>query len=341
MAAYLQYIAYYFPADCLTNERLSVLHPEWSAEKISIKTGIYKRYLSAHGETALDMAEQAATKLFEKEHVDRSIIDYVLLCTQSPDYVLPSSACILQDRLNISEKCGAFDFNLGCSGFVYGLGIAKGLILSGQAHNVLLVTSETYTKYLHPADKSCQTIFGDGAAASLISAEYDTNGMNLEILQPIYRTIGSKYTNLIVETGASRNPRKGQAMDVLTEEGTFLKNDDYLFMDGKAIFDFSAEVVPTVVNENLVQNGCSKEDISLFVFHQANKFMLNFARIRCGIDNERFVYDMEDGGNTVSSTIPIALKRVLQNKDLQYGAKVLLCGFGVGLSVGSVVLQKA
>lgn len=337
--AYLQAISYYLPTYCLTNEIISSEHPEWSAEKISAKTGINRRYISAPDETALDMAEKAALRLFEEYRIDKAGIDFVILCTQSPDYILPTSACILQEKLGLSEDCAAYDYNLGCSGYVYGLCMAKAFIESSQAKSVLLLTSETYSKYLHPDDKSCRTIFGDGASASLITATNSNCGMNAEILLPAYKTIGSQYQHLIVETGGSRNPIRGGSLDQYTEDGEFEKNADYLYMNGKAIFDFTAQIVPSVVNQTLKVNELSKEEIDWFVFHQANKFMLNFSRMRCGIDIDKFVFDTEDGGNTVSSTIPISLKRMINKQQIQSNTHLLLCGFGVGMSIAGVVLK--
>lgn len=337
--AYLQAISYYYPDKCLTNEDITRMHPEWSADKISGKTGIYKRYLSAEDETAVDMAEKAALRLLDEYKIDKREIDFIILCTQSPDYYLPTSACILQDRLGLSESCGAFDYNLGCSGYVYGLGLAKGLIATGQAQNVLLITSETYTKYLHPEDKSCQTIFGDAAAASLITAVKHDGWLNAEILQSSYKTIGAQYRDLIVENGASRRSKATDEKVELNEDGSFKYCANNLFMDGKSIFDFSSLTVPQVVEQTLVKNGITKDDVDWYIFHQANKFMLNFARMRCGVPQEKFVVDLEDGGNTVSSTIPIVMKRMMDNNRLAQGQTLLLCGFGVGLSIAGVVLK--
>lgn len=337
--AFVQFISYYLPEKTLTNEDLSREFPEWTPEKILKKTGINTRHISADKETAVDMAEKAANKLFEKTEFNRGEIDFVVFCTQSPDYFLPTSACILQDRLQLKESCGAFDFNLGCSGYVYGLGVAKGLIVSGQAKNVLLLTSETYTKYLHPEDKSCRTIFGDGAAATIVSSQRFDRGINAAIGNFTFKTIGSHYQSLVVETGCSRNSTKGKAIDIRDSEGVYLRNPDYLFMDGKDIFDFSAHAVPETVDENLQINGYSKEDIDLFVFHQANAYMLNFVKMRSKIPTEKIIIDLAEVGNTVSSTIPIALCREIERKPLSKEEKLLLCGFGVGLSVGAVVLK--
>lgn len=337
--SYLQFISYYLPQKTLSNDDLSLEFPEWSPEKIEKKTGVQVRHIAAEKETAVDMAECAANTLFNECGVDRGIIDYVILCTQSPDYYLPTSACILHDRLRLKESCGAFDYNLGCSGYIYGLGIAKGLIESAQAENVLLLTAETYSKYLHPEDKSCRTIFGDGAAASLISSQKFEGGLNAVINKMSYRTIGSHFKSLIVETGCARQGIKGAAVSERDSEGNYVKNPDYLYMDGKDIFDFSAHAVPEVLNENLEANSISKDDVDLFVFHQANAYMLNFVKIRTKIPADKLVIDLKELGNTVSSTIPIALVRRIKRFPLHVGDRVQLCGFGVGLSVGATILS--
>ncbi|NDP22029.1 MAG: ketoacyl-ACP synthase III [Paludibacter sp.] len=336
--AFLQAISYYLPKKCLTNEELSLQHPEWSVDKIALKTGIHNRYLSAPDETAGDMAMKAAERLFDEYNIDRSKIDFVLLCTQSPDYFLPTTACIVQDRLGLSKNCGALDFNLGCSGFIYGLGLAKGLLFSGQAKNILLITSETYTKNIHPLDKSNKTIFGDGATASLVSSTIDDLLWNAEIQEFSYATDGSGHENLIIRNGGFRNKTKKEALDVYLDD-VFIKNDDFLYMDGKAIFDFTAFEVPKLVEQNLILNESSTESIDLFIFHQANQYMLNFMRKRCKIPTEKFYIDISDGGNTVSNTIPIALKRASKKKVLQKEFHIQLCGFGVGLSMGAVTLK--
>lgn len=336
-SVYLQAISYYFPSNCLTNEEISLNHPEWSVEKISTKIGIDNRYISSPNETAVDMAEKAANNLFEEYCVDKDSIDFIILCTMTPDYFLPASACILQNKLGLKEECGAFDYNLGCSGFVYGLGIAKGLIVTGQAKKVLLLTSDTFTKYVHPEDKSCQTLFGDASTASLITDNKCDGLLNAEILNSVYKTIGVQYKDLIVENGAFRNPNRNDSEYFLHEDGSFKSGPNYVSMDGKAIFDFSAQIVPLVVEQTLRKNGFKKDEIDWYVFHQANKFLLNFARTRCGVPQEKFIVDLEDGGNTISCTIPIALKRKLTK--IQPKTNLLLCGFGVGLSVAGIVLK--
>ncbi len=327
--AFIHSISYYLPEDVLTNDQLSREFPEWSADKIASKVGIAERHIAAADETATDMATQAAEKLFSEHHIDRSTIDFVLLCTQSSDYFLPSSACIVQHRLGLNTQCGAFDFNLGCSGYEYGLAVAKGLIISGSAKNILLLTAETYTKYIHPQDKGNRTIFGDGATATLVSTQGFAQIGNFSL-----GTDGSGGEQLIVKSGGSRH--KKPYNDLLQENDT-LQSSDFLYMNGGAIFDFSANVVPQMIEDILQKNKMNQDEINLFVFHQANKYMINYLRKLLGIDKDKFYIYMERVGNTVSSTIPIALYEAQKEGVLQ--GNVLLAGFGVGLSWGATLLK--
>ena len=330
MEAYIKAISYYLPADILTNEDLVKEFPEWTVEKIAGKVGVSVRHISADNETAGDMAVKAAQKLFEEHNVNRSEIDFVLLCTQSPDYFLPSTACLIQDRLNLRTTCGAFDIDLGCSGYEYALATAKGFICAGIAKNVLILTSETYTKHLHPKDKGNRTIFGDGAAATLVS----TSGF-ARIMDFSLGTDGRGAQQLIHRTGAWRF--RAPANDLYENESGNLISSDYLFMDGKGIFDFTADVVPKMIEDTLAKNRLSMPDIHLFIFHQANQYMINYLRKIIGIEKEKFYVFLENVGNTVSSTIPIAL--VEAGRDGLLNGNILIAGFGVGLSWGATVLS--
>lgn len=336
MKAYLTAVSYYLPEAALTNSHLSEQHPEWSVDKIAAKTGIRERRIAAEEEFSSDMAVKAAERLFTEHNIDRTIVDFVLFCTQSPDYFLPTTACILQHRLGLGKNCGALDFNLGCSGFVYGLGLAKGLISTGQAKNVLLLTAETYSKFIHPDDKSNKTLFGDAAAATLVSADATGLPIQAEIKDFVYGTDGAGAEFLIVKNGGMRN-RRSDGQDVL-EENEFRSNDNCLFMDGKAIFDFTAFQIPGLIKRTLGKNNLLPEEADHFILHQANEFMLQTLRKRAKIPEEKFVVHMAHCGNTVSSTIPIALYHTLEEKRVQPSQKVVLCGFGVGLSMGACVL---
>lgn len=329
--AHIRAISYFLPNEIVSNEELVAEFPEWTVEKIATKVGVNQRHVAKEEETATDLAIKAAEKLFEENpDISRESIDFVLLCTQSPDYFLPSSACIIQNKLGIPTTCGAFDFNLGCSGYVYGLVVAKGLIAAGIAKNVLLLTGETYNKYLHPRDKGNRTIFGDAATATIVS----TDGF-AEIGNFALGTNGAGANNLIVKTGASRNPEK--IGDLTFDENGNPHSSDYLFMNGAEIFTFTQKNVPLVVKDTLEKNSLEKDDVNMFVFHQANSYMLNFLRKKIKIDQEKFFVNMSEIGNTVSNSIPIALYDA--KKDDLLAGPVLICGFGVGYSWGGCILK--
>lgn len=332
MKVYIKALSYYLPERIVTNAELLKDFPEWSVDKVTAKVGVTSRHLAADNETAGDLAEKAARRLFEEYGISPSEIDFLLLCTQSPDYFLPSTACLLQHRLGIPVTSGAFDYNLGCSGCIYGLAVAKGLVSAGIARNVLLLTAETYSKYLHPSDKSNRSIFGDGAAACLIS----TDGF-AEIGDFVCGTDGSGAENLIVKTGASKQ-RKPTGIFKEDEEG-HTWYDDYLYMNGGAIFNFTLETVPVLVRQLLDKSGSQKKEIDYFIFHQANKFMLNTIRKVCVLPKEKFYVSLENTGNTVSSTVLIGLKDCLLNGTIKAGMQVVVAGFGVGLSWGGTILK--
>lgn len=334
MSSYIKAISYYLPSYNLTNEIIEKDFPEWSIEKISQKTGIKNRYIASESETSGDMAIKAANKLFDENDIDKRCIDFVILCTQSPDYFLPTTACIVQDSLGLSTSVGALDINLGCSGFVYGLGLAKGLVESGQANNVLLLTSETYSKFIYPKDKSNKTIFGDAAAATLVSSE---KGI-LKLNKFTYGTDGSGAKNLIVKNGAFRN--FNTKSDVKVDEYNNYLSDDHLFMNGAEIFVFTLKSVPLLLQNIYERNNVKENEIDLFIFHQANKFMLNSLRKKIKIPEDKFYNYIENCGNTVSSTIPIAIFNAIQENKIKSKDKIVLAGFGVGYSWAGTILES-
>jgi 3-oxoacyl-[acyl-carrier-protein] synthase-3 len=330
--AFIKAISYYLPETVMTNEDLVKDFPGWRVDKIAEKVGVESRHLAAEDETAGDLAKKAARKLFSEYDINPQDIDFVLLCTQSPDYFLPSTACLLQDRLGIPTSAGAFDYNLGCSGCIYGMALAKGLIAGGIAKNVLLLTAETYNKYLHPQDKGNRSIFGDGAAACLISTEGFAH-----IGEFVLGTDGSGANNLIVKTGAARQ-RTATGRSMEDEEG-HVWYDDSLYMNGGSIFNFTLDAVPAMMVQLLEKNDLEKEDVDYYVFHQANKFMLSTIQELCSLPKEKFYNHLTNTGNTVSSTVLIALKDCLDRQMIKSGDDVMITGFGVGLSWGGTMLK--
>ncbi|MBX8533755.1 ketoacyl-ACP synthase III [Pseudomonas cichorii] len=334
--ARIAHIEYELPARSLDNEALARDFPEWDVDKIFQKTGINKRHIVDESETASDLAFRACEKLFHNTDIQRGDIDALIYCTQSPDYVLPATACILQHRLQLPTTCAAFDFNQGCSGYIYGLGIAKGLIESGQCRNVLLVTAETYSRYIHPQDKSVRTLFGDAAAVTLLTAAQQ-DGPFLERFR--YGSDGAGAENLIVPIGGARRPfAKNPQPQAYGDDSGNVRTDANLYMNGPAIFEFSMTRVPQLF-ASLFDEEVGVPDIDLFVFHQANQFMLDALRRRLKLPAEKFAMAFQHCGNTVSCTIPIALKESVNKGALKQGDLVAAVGFGVGYSWGACLIR--
>ncbi len=314
-------IAVHLPTRVETNDELRRLHPDWDIDLIEEKTGIRERHLAADGETASDLAFRAVEQLFDLAAVDRREIDFLLLCTQTPDYPLPTTSCLLQHRLGLATRCGALDFNLGCSGYVYGLAMADGLIQSGAARNILLVTAETYSKYIDPDDRSLRTIFGDGAAATLVTAAEQRSLWGFQ-----FGTDGSGADTLLVADGGAR-----PAGDAIRPRHRKRWNSR-LYMDGPSLINFTVEAVPRLVDEILEANGLTQDAIDRFIFHQATRKMLEQLAQRMAVCQSRMPIDIEDVGNTVSCTVPILIDRMRKRGELSGDSVNMLIGFGVGLS---------
>jgi len=323
--AYITGIEYYLPKKRRENEY----------NRLTKKTGIRALHISDKNETASDLAFKAAEKLLSGG-IDKDEIGFLLFCTQSPDYYLPTTACILQDRLCLSTDCGALDFNLGCSGYVYGLSLAKGLIESGQVKKILLLTGETYSKYINEEDNAVKPLFGDAGTATIVEAvDTKIDGMSSFVLG----TNGAGYGNLIVPIGGSKN----NVLDtpVVEEVDTYgnRRLNSNLYMNGAAISDFALEVVPKTVDAILKKEKIGRNQVNYYVFHQANKFMLQFLQQKCELLDVPFWNDISEYGNTVSNSIPIALTDLMNTKPNMKMEKVMLLGFGVGLSWGGCIVN--
>ena len=323
-------VAGHLPSGVLPNRELATLYPDWSEEKIFQKTGIRERRVAGADETATDLATQAALRLFADHDIRKESIDFLLFCTQAPDYFLPTSACLIQDRLGLSTACGALDINLGCSGYVYGLSLAKGLIESGSASRVLLLTADTYSKFIHPLDKSVRTLFGDGATATVLEG---VQAERAYIGPFVFGSDGSGAENLIVRTGGLRHPRTAASAQEKADDSGNVRSDDNLFMDGAAVMNFTLTAVPKAVTELMAAAHMTMEETDLVVMHQANAYMLEALRKKMHIPREKLVFHLEYCGNTVSSTIPFALEGLLAGNVANHGRRrAMLVGFGVGYS---------
>ena len=329
MAASILGIACHLPARVQTNEDLARANPDWKMDALQETCGIQARHIAAPDETAADLGLQAAGKLLERRLVDPGEIDFLLYCTQSPDHYLPSTSCVLQHQLGLGKHIGALDFNLGCSGYVYGLFLAKCFILNGAARNVLLIAADTYTKYIHPRDRTVRVLFGDGATATLVGGTTTGTG---RIGEFVLGTNGSGAENLIVPSGGLRKPRSDDTAIERTDAADCTRSEDNLYMNGKAIFAFAITTVPRAVSALLAKASLSAEDVDWYVYHQANKFMLENLAGRSKVPADKMVMALEDVGNTVSSSIPIAVERYVQAGKIRPGHRLMLIGFGVGYS---------
>lgn len=322
-------IAVHLPERVETNDDLQSEFPNWDLNLIYSKTGIAARHIAAPNETASDLGVAACQKLFEQHDVDPKSIDFLLFCTQTPDYPLPTTSCLMQDRLGLRTSVGAFDFNLGCSGFVYGLFTADGFIRTGAARRVLLVTSETYSKYIHPSDRSLRTIFGDGAAATLIEA---ADAPSLSSFQ--FGTDGSGGDTLLVAEGGARTTE-----DALKPRHRH-RWPSALYMDGPSLISFTVGAIPGLVENILDDAGLQRDDIDLYLFHQATWKMLSQLQERLELGDDRLPIVLKDYGNTVSSTIPILINDLRAGGRLPQSSRNMLVGFGVGWSWAGCIWQE-
>ena len=319
--AFIKAISYYLPECVITNEQLCQELHDPGVEALAKQAGVRVRHVASSKETSSDLAVRAAKMLFNQYNINPADVEFVLFCTQSSDYQVPSTSCIIQDRLGISTNAGAVSIDLGCSSFVYGLAIGNSLIEAGVTKNVLLLTADTPSQYLSPDDKN-RMLFGDSAAATFLSGD----GI-AEVGKFVLGTDGSGYDKLIIKNGGARNRIRDNS------------DGDYVYMDGEAIFKFTMDRIPPMISEVLDRNGMNGEQLDYYVFHQPNKFMMTMLRKICGIPKEKFYINLEETGNAASSSVPIGLADCLANGTIHHGMNVMISGFGVGLSWAGAILK--
>jgi 3-oxoacyl-[acyl-carrier-protein] synthase III len=320
------------PSRVVTNAELEAAHPTWRMGEVVRRTGVESRRWCAPGETALDLGFSAAERLLKGTGTAPESIDAILFCTQSPDYVMPPNACLLQARLGLLRTTAAMDFSLACSGFIYGLYLAKALIESGAAARILLVTAETYSKLFSHDDRGPATLFGDGAAATLV-VKGEAN-----IGRVLVGTDGATPEVFCIPAGGARMPRKSTSADAIIGRAGNARSAEHILMDGPAVLAFvQREVVPFTVRA-LADFKTTVDEIDLVVFHQASQASLEVLARKLSIPTAKMFIHLADVGNTVSASIPMALKAAEEQQRLTKGMKVLLVGFGVGLSWGACIV---
>ncbi len=344
---YINAISYHFPERSVTNEEVLQDYFHFAgknADKTLTTDRIYEqchirnRFQSDPSETAKDLGNRAAEKLFEEWKIAKDSIDYLIFVSDALEYKGPTTACIMQHNLGLKKSIGAIDILHGCTGFIYGTSIAKALIISGQANNVLLITADVPSKVVHPEDIELRSIFSDAGAATLVSNKKIENGINATIGNFIFGTDGSGEHALKVERSATRNPADIQWLSQF-EDVPHRNNGGRLVMKSSKIFLFALRIVPKLIAALLEKENLSNEEVSYYILHQANGQMLDFIRKRMKLEKEKFIINIEEIGNTVSASIPIALCETFQNKKPKPNDKILLAGFGIGLSWGGTVIM--
>ena len=325
---------YYLPNNLITNDdlyKLSGNDPEWSDEQIIKKCGVRVRHISGDGELSSDMCLKATQKIFDEYGGDASEIDFIVLCTQSPDYPIPGTSFLIQNKLGLSKNIGAFDVNIACSGYTYGLAIAKGLIMGGFAKKVLMCTSDmsaTGSKFQPLAER---ILFSDSATATII----DESNIH-KIGKCVFGSDGSGFFSMYAKYGGCANPVNKQ-----THEKVFSSDDWNRPMKGEEVFLFTIREVPPLVKNIVKANDMSLDDVDFFIFHQANILILNALIKILKLPKEKVIIDIEEVGNTSSNSVAITLKRAMEREPEKFkaGTKVLIAGYGIGLSWSGTILS--
>lgn len=325
-------IAYYLPENKITNDYLASIanDPEFSSEKIYQKTGIKIRHKANNGELVSHMCAKAAKKLFSEYSIESSEIDFVLLCSQTPDYLQPATAFLVANELGLRTNIGAFDVNIACSGYTYALCVAKGLISAKMAKKVLVLTSDALASTNESSPMAQRVLFSDSATATLI----DESNIN-KIYAPIFGSDGSGFFTMYRKFGGRAFPIDKNSFDeYISSPSPFTPE-----LKGPEVFLFTLREVPKLVENILSANNASIDDMDYFIFHQANLLILNSVAKILKLPKEKMLIDIEEVGNTSSSSIPIAIKRGFEKGSLKKGKKALIAGFGTGLSWSGTIIE--
>lgn len=326
-------IEYAFPENLITNADIARDNPNWDMSKVSEKTGVLQRYLATENETALDIAIKACEKLFTK--VNKSEIDALIFCTQTPDHIIPPNSYLLHAHFNLSPSLIAFDINQACSGYIYGLLLANSMIISGAAQKILLVNADTYSKYINPKDRSTKTVFGDGAAVSLITKSEKASKF------PLFKidSAGKEYKNFYIPGGGCRIPTSKSSTTLSNDGNDNFTNELNIKMNGYGVLSYYKSAVPKQLTSLLRENNLTTEDLDLIIFHQASKIALQSISLKLRTDPNKIYSNISQVGNLVSASIPVAIKMAEEEDKLARGNIISLCGFGVGFSWGTCILE--
>ena len=329
MGVCINQISYALPEEIITNQMLRECNPGWDFEHLEDRTGVFERHIAGPDETALDLAEKAC------KDIPLDGIDGLIFCTETPDHLIPSNACLLHGRLDLPRNTLALDINMGCSGYVYSLEVARSLIRSGTARKILLATSDTYSQFINSGDRATRVLFGDGAAVSVISGSEGERG----IIDLTLGSSGKHYERFMVPAGGARQPLSAATTIESTDKSGNVRTPADITMDGFGVLSFFNGIIPGEVLSLLERNRLGIDDPDVFIFHQASRVALDSISRALKIPDGKMVREMDKVGNLVSSSIPVALKMAMETKQVQPGDLVVLCGFGVGLSWGTALVQ--
>ena len=333
MSLIIESIEYYLPENIVTNADLQKENPDWNLEKITEKSGVYQRHIAGKNETAYDLSIKACDKLFQTN--DKNNIDGIIYCTQSPDYIMPSNSFLMHKHFGLKDEIFAYDFNHACTGYIYCLAMANAFVKAGMAREILLVNADTYSKYINPKDRSTRVLFGDGAAATIVKK----SGRKRGIIDIDLGSSGSGYNKFWIPAGGLRLPKSNITSKEIEDVRGNIRTKNDIEMDGFGVWSFINSVAPKQVDRLLKRNDVAKTDIDQFIFHQASKMTLESIMRLMKLNEEQVFINIHNIGNTVSASIPIALKDLIDQDKIDIGSTVILSGFGVGLSYGSILME--
>ena len=333
MSLIIKSIEYYLPENIVTNEDLQKENPHWNLDKVAEKSGVYQRHIAGRNETAYDLSVKACDKLFQTN--DKNEIDGIIYCTQSPDYIMPSNSFLLHNYLKLENKVFAYDFNHACTGFIYCLAMANAFVKAGMAKSILLINADTYSKYINRKDRSTRVLFGDGAAATIVKESNEKKG----IIDIELGSFGSGYKKFWIPAGGLRLPESDTTLVEVENNRGNIRTQNDIEMDGFGVWSFINSVAPKQIDRLLSKNNFAKTDVDQFIFHQASLMTLQSIMRLMNINKEQVFINIHNIGNTVSASIPIALKDAIDQDKINIGSTLILSGFGVGLSYGAILME--
>ena len=326
-------IAYYLPETIISNEDLKSENPKWDIDKVANKSGVNSRHIASQDETAYDLALKACSAMIEERNLDD--LDGIIFCTQSPDYIMPSNSFLLHRDLGLGRNVFCFDFNHACTGYIYSLKMAQAFMQSNMAEKILLINADTYSKYINLKDRSTRALFGDAAAVTLVEKENDGTG----IIDINVGSDGAGWDKFWIEAGGLRLPKSNETVKESKDHRGNIKTKEDISMDGIGVWSFINSVAPNQIKLMLERNSISIDEIDQIIFHQASQMTLDSVIRSLKLDKNKVFINIGNVGNTVSASIPIALKDAIDAGKVKRGSKILLSGFGVGLSYGSVLME--